>query len=78
MKHKKSIFRRHGTSIAERPDKINNREEMGDWEIIDQRSPGTEVRLTLTERVRRHEMIIKIPSKTRPYVVATLDQLKNE
>jgi IS30 family transposase len=56
-----------GKSIEERPDKINERSEFGHWEIdtmIGKKTSTDEVLLTLTERLSRKELILKMNDKT--------------
>lgn len=76
-KHK----RLKGTSISERPDSINNREEFGHWEIdcvIGKNTAEDRVLLTLTERKSRKEIIRKIKNKNIKSVHRCLDKLKRE
>lgn len=55
-----------GNSIDTRPEYINNREEMGHWEIdtVIGRKNSSPVLLTLDERVTRQLITVKIASKT--------------
>jgi IS30 family transposase len=53
-----------GTSIDERPDVINNRSRVGDWEgdlVKGKRTSNEPAIMTLTERVTRYEILVKIP-----------------
>ena len=74
-KKNKRVF---GKSISSRPDYINDRSEFGDWEIDtvngvkDLNEP---VLLTLTERLTRYELIIKIHGKNEQEVSKALKQL---
>lgn len=84
-KNKTTVLRKHkrvlGTSIEDRPDVVNERKELGHWEIdtvVGKRSGCGEVLLTLTERVTRYEHIIKIDSKTSEAVMTGLNDLKSE
>lgn len=84
-KEKKTVLRRNkrvlGTSIEQRPEDINQRKEIGHWEIdtmIGQRNGCGAVLLTLTERVTRYEMIFKIEGKTSSAVTEALNKLKHE
>jgi IS30 family transposase len=55
-----------GESIEKRPEKVNNREEFGHWEIdtvIGTKTKGS-VLLTLDERLTRKRFIVKIAGKT--------------
>lgn len=61
-KHKKIL----GKSIDERPQLINDRQEFGHWEIdtvIGTKRKGAPVLLTLTERVTRKLITVKIASR---------------
>lgn len=67
-----------GTSIEERPQKINDRSEFGHFEgdlILNCRQKGVAV-LTLTERVSRFNINIAIPDKTQKSVINALDELE--
>lgn len=85
-KHKKKVvLRRHkrlqGTSIVERPDKINTREEFGHWEIdlvIGKKISEDNVLLTLSERKTKKEIIRKIKGKTVEAVHRCLKRIKKE
>ena len=85
-KHKKKVvLRRHkrlqGTSIVERPDKINTREEFGHWEIdlvIGKKKSEDNVLLTLSERKTKKEIIRKIKGKTVEAVHRCLKKIKKE
>lgn len=73
--------RLHGTSIAERPETINTREEFGHWEIdlvIGKKTSEDKVLLTLTERKTRKEIVRKIQNKTVRAVHRALHKLKRE
>ncbi|SFL94706.1 IS30 family transposase [Salibacterium qingdaonense] len=68
----------YGTSIEERPEHLENREEFGHWEIdtvLGQRLKGTAL-LTLTERQTRKEIIMKIGQKTSEAVNQAVQRLK--
>lgn len=76
-KHK----RLKGTSITERPEEINNRQEFGHWEIdlvIGKKTADDNVLLTLTERMTKKEIIRKIKGKTVEAVHQCLKKLKKE
>ena len=75
-KHKKVL----GDSIDTMPDIINSREEIGHWEIdtvVGQRKKSS-VLMTLTERVTRMEIMIKIPSKSSQAVQEALEHIKEQ
>lgn len=70
-----------GTSIEERPESANNREETGHWEmdcIVSGKGRGKAALLVLTERKTRKEIIRKMPDKTQKSVKKTLDRLERE
>jgi IS30 family transposase len=72
--HKKVL----GTSIEQRPEHIDEREEFGHWEIdtvLGSRTKGAAL-LTLTERKTRNEHILKIDRKTAECVKQALLALK--
>ncbi len=67
-------------SIEYRPEVANNRNEYGHWEgdlVIGKRKKGA-VLLTLTERMTREEIIMKIPSKHNESVVKALNKLERK
>lgn len=68
-----------GDSIEKRPEKIDQREEFGHWEmdsVIGKRGVSKNVLLVLTERKTRDEIIFKLPDHTDEAVVAALDRLE--
>jgi|SRR5699024_3125608 len=80
-KTKSSKSRQHkrvlGTSIEERPDHIDNREEFGQWEIdsvLGYKSKDNAL-LTLVERKTRNKVIKRIESKDVPSVHKALDDI---
>lgn len=67
-------------SIEFRPEEANERSEYGHWEgdlIIGKRKKGA-VLLTLTERMTREEIIIKIPSKNAESVGKAFNKLEKK
>lgn len=69
-----------GTSISDRPEDIDKREEYGHWEmdtVVGKQGTKT-VLLVLTERKTRQEMIFKIKSKSQKCVVKALDKLERK
>ncbi len=69
-----------GKSISLRPNHINDRSQFGHWEIdtvIGVKDLNEPVLLTLTERVTRYELIIKIEGKTDQAVSRALKPLMN-
>lgn len=70
-----------GDSIEKRPEKIDEREEFGHWEmdsVIGKRGKSKNSLLVLTERKTRNEIIFKLPNHTDEAVVAALDRLENK
>jgi IS30 family transposase len=68
-----------GTSIEERPEKIDSREEYGHWEmdcVVGKREGSGAVLLVLSEISRREEIIIKMPGKTQESVINAVDMLE--
>ncbi len=69
-----------GTSISERPEYIDDREEPGHWEM-DTVVGGTGTKaalLVLSERALRKELIFKISSKSQADVIRILDKLERK
>lgn len=67
-----------GKSIEERPDDVNQRVEFGHWEIdtvIGSKNKEEPVLLTLTERLTRYEIIIKIGGKNDKAVYQAMSEL---
>lgn len=65
-------------SIEYRPEEADTREEYGHWEgdlVVGKRKKGA-VLFTLTERMTREEIIIKLPSKKAEEVAKALDKLE--
>lgn len=67
-------------SIEQRPGHIGQRQERGHWEmdLVVGCSGSKPVLLTLTERVTREEIIIKLPDKKAASVRAVFDRLERE
>ena len=68
-----------GRSIEERPEKINRREEFGYWEcdlVLGHKAKGEEALLTLSERMSREFLFMRIPNKTSASVMQAFCQLK--
>lgn len=73
--HKKSF----GTSIKERPENINLREDFGHWEIdtvIGEKSKNDCVLLTIVERKTRNAIVRQIASKTAEAVMKELRDIR--
>ena len=70
-----------GTSIEERPEHIETREEYGHWEmdcVVGKRKGGGSALLVLTERKFREQIIIKMPNQKQKSVIKTLDKLEKQ
>lgn len=70
-----------GTSIEDRPESVDSREEYGDWEmdcVVGRREGKGPALLVLTERKTRQEIIRKMPFKTQECVIGALDTLEIE
>lgn len=69
-----------GTSISQRPEVVEEREEPGHWEMdtVVGRQGTKTVLLVLSERVMRKELIFKMPSKSQTAVVKVLDKLERK
>ena len=65
-----------GRSIEERSEKINNREEVGHWEMDLVIGKGSHCLLAFTERKTRKELIFKIPNKKQESIQKVLDMLE--
>lgn len=75
-KHKKVL----GTSIEERPESIETREEFGHWEIdtVLGHKSKDDALLTLVERTTRNKIIRRIASKTASAVTSALENIFTE
>jgi transposase, IS30 family len=84
---KKGIYRKirithknlKGTSIEERPEHIETREEYGHWEmdcVVGGKAGSGAVLLVLSERKTRQEIIRKMPDKKQQSVSKELDKLE--
>lgn len=72
--HKKKL----GTSIAERPQDIQSRNEFGHWEIdtvIGEKSKNDNVLLTILERKTRYAIVLPIMSKTAISVTEAINSI---
>ena len=75
-----AITNTRGTSISERPEEIDTREDYGHWEmdtVVGKQGTKT-VLLVLTERKTRQEIIFKMKSKSEACVIKTLDKLERK
>ena len=70
-----------GQSIDDRPQEINDRLTFGHWEIdtvVGKKNKGEPVALTLTERLTRYQITIKISSKNELAVKETMERLSKD
>lgn len=67
-------------SISDRPEHINQRQELGHWELdlIVGCSGSKAALMTLIERMSRRELIFKLPNKKAESVRTVFDQLEKE
>lgn len=67
-------------SIESRPDSINQRREYGHWEmdLVVSCKGGKSVLLTLTERMSRQEIIMKLPDRKAETVRRAIDRLERK
>jgi len=67
-----------GKSITERPEKANNREEAGHWEIdlVIGKKETKPVILTLVDRKNRKSLYIKVKNKTQKEVILAIKRLR--
>lgn len=67
-------------SIEQRPQKINDRTEKGHWEmdLVVGIKESKAVLLTLTERVSRYEIILKLPDRRAATIRAAFDDLEKK
>ena len=70
-----------GQSIEARPLEINHRQTFGHWEIdtvIGKKTKDEPVLLTITERLSRYQIIIKLPGKNEAVVKEALEQISKD
>jgi transposase, IS30 family len=70
-----------GTSIEDRPESIENREEYGNWEmdcVVGNHGGSRATLLVLSERKTREEIIFKMPDKTQESVKNMIDVLERK
>jgi len=75
-----SLKNKGSRSIEERPERVNNRLEYGHWEgdtIVSRRLGGKPGLFTLTERMTREEIIMKIDSLTQHAISKALNKLEH-
>jgi len=69
-----------GQSIDERPQEINDRQTFGHWEIdtvVGKKTKDEPVLLTVTERLTRYQITIKMTGKNETAVKETMERLSN-
>ena len=71
-----ALNNRHGRSIDERPGNIEQREDLGHWEMDCVVGKGKACLLVMTERRSRKELIFKLKSKRQEEVKTVLDRLE--
>lgn len=74
-----SLKNKGSRSIEERPQQINNRLEYGHWEgdcIVGRRGGKKDGLFTLSERMTREEIIIKVDSLTQDSIIEAIDKLE--
>lgn len=79
-KIRQAITNIKGTSIADRPVEIDNRNEVGHWEmdtVVGKQGTKTTL-LVLSERTLRKEIIYKIKSKSQKEVIRMLNKLERK
>lgn len=79
-KIRQAITNTKGTSITDRPEYIDAREEIGHWEmdsVVGKQGTKTAL-LVLSERVTRQELVFKINSKAQPEVIRVLNRLERK
>jgi IS30 family transposase len=77
---RQSLTNIKGTSITERPTEIDNREDVGHWEMdtVVGKQGTKKTLLVLSERTLRKELIFKINSKSQSEVIRILDRLERK
>lgn len=75
-----SLKNKGSRSIEERPEQINNRLEYGHWEgdcIVGRRGGRKDGLFTLSERMTREEIIVKIESLTQDSIIKAMNKIEN-
>ena len=69
-----------GTSISERAEEIESRNDFGHWELdtVVGKAKTKAALLVLTERKTRYELIYKLENKTQDAVIAALNKLERK
>lgn len=76
--HRIALNNRKGRSIEERSEIIEERAELGHWEMDCVVGKGKACLLVMTERKSRKELIFKIKSKTQENVSVIIDKLERK
>jgi IS30 family transposase len=74
-----SLKNKGSRSIEERPERVNNRLEYGHWEgdsLIGRRNGKKDALFTLSERMTREQIILKIESATQDSILKALNKLE--
>ncbi|MBO8173532.1 MAG: IS30 family transposase [Bacillaceae bacterium] len=72
---------KEGKTIRDRPLEVEDREELGHWEmdlVEGKKNDGGKVLLVLTERCSRKEIIELLPNKTQNSVIKALDKIERK
>jgi len=80
-KTKVALNNTKGTSIEERPEEVESRDEYGHWEmdcVVGGQNKGKAVLLVLSERKSREEIIFKMKGKTQECVKKAIDSLERK
>lgn len=75
-----SLKNKGSRSIEERPEVVNNRLEYGHWEgdsIVGRRNGRKDALFTLSERMTREQIIVKIGSATQEAILKALNKLEH-
>lgn len=76
-----SLKNKGSRSIEERPERVNKRLEYGHWEgdsIIGQRNGRKDALFTLSERMTREQIILKIESASQESILKALNKLEHK
>jgi len=75
-----SLKNKGSRSIEERPERVNKRLEYGHWEgdsIVGRRNGRKDALFTLSERMTREQIILKIDSATQESILKALNKLEH-
>ena len=81
LHHVRKNKKKLGRSIEERPKEIDQRNEFGHWEcdlVLGHKTKDDRVLLTLSERMSREFLIIRIPDKTSVSVMQAFKMLQKQ